>query len=184
MGVDMLGFNLDPEDPGAVTMEDYAEITGWLSGVRFVAEFSRSEISEIASVFCDLKPYAVEVSDPELPEDLNLRGIPSLLKLKLASGRLQDLEKVMDYCSGSVEYFILEAEGTVTENLKKILSELAGTYPVLLGGNLTTAQILELVDELPLKGISLKGSKELKPGFKDYEQLGDVLEALDVDDPG
>ncbi len=181
MGVDMLGFNLDAEDPEAISMEDYTEIAEWLSGVRFIGEFSRAEISEIASVYCELNLDAVEVIDPDLPADLSLRGIPAILKIALEDSE-DNMKAMMDYCSDSVEYFILEVKGTLTDAMESMLRKLAGDFPVLLGGDLPEKKILELAEKLPLKGIALKGSREEKPGFKDYDALADILEKLEIDD--
>ncbi len=182
MGVGMLGFNFDTENPEAITDQDYTEITEWLSGVRFVGEFNNTEIDEIASVYCDLNLDAVEISDPELPGELSLRGIPALLKIILEDGGTENLRTIMDYCSDAVEYFIVEIKGTFTEPVKNTLKELAEDFPVLLGAELPAGQLLELLDELPLKGIALKGSREVKPGFKDYDELAGILEALEIDE--
>ena len=42
MGVDMLGFALEPTNPDSISPEKYTEIIGWLSGVKFVGEFEQS----------------------------------------------------------------------------------------------------------------------------------------------
>jgi phosphoribosylanthranilate isomerase len=37
------------------------------------------------------------------------------------------------------------------------------------------------IDNTHILGICLKGSIEVKPGFKDYDELADILEMLEVD---
>ena len=33
-----------------------------------------------------------------------------------------------------------------------------------------------------VKGISLKGGEEIRPGYKDFDELADILEALEIED--
>ena len=40
----------------------------------------------------------------------------------------------------------------------------------------------QIIDEYPIKGISLKGGDEIKPGLRDYDELADILEAIEIED--
>lgn len=182
MGVDMLGFNVRPGDPESISYDDYKEIAGWVSGVRLVGELHGSDIDTILRVSGFLEFDAVEVDNPEICLDLSLKGIPVLLRLDLMEGQVKNLRSVMEYCTGAVDYFLLEVHKNFSVGTQNALTALSRYYPVLLSGDLTSDQILNWVDSLPVQGIALKGSKEIKPGFKDYDELGDILEALEVDD--
>ena len=41
--------------------------------------------------------------------------------------------------------------------------------------------VASILENLPLKGIALNGSQELKPGLKDYDNLSEILEKLEVE---
>ena len=59
--------------------------------------------------------------------------------------------------------------------------ELSNEYPVILGFGINEQNAHSIAKELGLAGISLAGSSEIRPGFKDYDELADILEVLEVD---
>jgi len=181
MGVDMLGFNFKAGDPEAISINDYKGIAEWLSGVRFVGEFQDSSIDIIRDISDQLQFDAIEIDNPEICRELAVDGIPIVLKFDPHDPQGQ-IRTVMEYCAGSVEYFLIVVNESVSDEVKKTISALANDFPVLLGGNLSADLVLNLIDTLPVQGIALKGSKEIKPGFKDYDELADILESLEIDD--
>ena len=65
------------------------------------------------------------------------------------------------------------------ENTVDRLRKISQTFPVLLGGNLQPDSVVSLMEKTQCKGIALKGSEEIKPGFKDYDELAEILEILE-----
>ncbi|MEY3451559.1 MAG: hypothetical protein RL711_1385, partial [Bacteroidota bacterium] len=47
MGVDMIGFSLDEDDPAYLTIDEINAITGWISGVKLVGETKEFNIEKI-----------------------------------------------------------------------------------------------------------------------------------------
>jgi len=43
------------------------------------------------------------------------------------------------------------------------------------------SNVESLFEELPLAGIALKGGDEIRAGYKDYDELADILELLEED---
>jgi len=41
---------------------------------------------------------------------------------------------------------------------------------------------VELVEETGVKGIEMEGGEEIKPGLKDFDELAEILEALEIED--
>ncbi|MGB3586453.1 MAG: phosphoribosylanthranilate isomerase, partial [Tunicatimonas sp.] len=81
-----------------------------------------------------------------------------------------------------VTYFVLEnSHGSAHLTLDDTL-HLAEHYPILLGFGITPDNILSLVDNSAILGIALKGSNEIKPGYKDFDDLAEILEVLEVDE--
>jgi phosphoribosylanthranilate isomerase len=60
------------------------------------------------------------------------------------------------------------------------MKQLSNQFPILV--KVTSSQGLDdLLATKAINGITLNGSQEIKPGLKDYTNLADVLEQLDVD---
>src|SRR5690606_31205998 len=79
MGVNLIGFSLDPTNPKAVTPEQFSEITGWISGVKLVGEFYESSPLVIKEL---LGAYAVDYLQIKSVEELDYLStvnIPILL---------------------------------------------------------------------------------------------------------
>ncbi len=168
MGVDMLGFNLNPDADTYVSPECFKEITGWISGVRLVGEFGNASHQVINKVISDYKLDMVQMSDTNLISTLVL---PIILQVN-------SLEKLLSgtHVEG-VQYYLLD-DFVDIESLKT----LSGHQPILIGNDINAGNIISFLENTTIKGIALKGSIEEKPGFKDYDQLADILEVLETDD--
>ena len=81
----------------------------------------------------------------------------------------------------NIKYILIELDGNNPE-LEKEIEKLAAIYPILKGYNLLANTVASEMAQKQFAGISLKGSQELKPGFKDYDELADILEALEDED--
>jgi phosphoribosylanthranilate isomerase len=65
----------------------------------------------------------------------------------------------------------------VQEKIKNI----AAKCELLLGFGFDDKNIEQLLDSTPLKGISMKAGHEIRPGIKDFDELADILETLELD---
>ncbi|MFK7901000.1 MAG: hypothetical protein AB8B61_09610 [Cyclobacteriaceae bacterium] len=153
MGVDLVGFPLD--GPYAISIEDVKEITGWIEGVRLVAEYESTDINTIKSNQESFPFELIQVENEGLANDLIKEGYQIVLK----TDRLpQD--------STPFAYVIVDSRN---ENVPK---------NCLLGGESITK---DSVQTLSVDGIHLVGSQEIRPGYKDFDELADILEVLEVD---
>ncbi|MEM9859524.1 MAG: hypothetical protein AAF843_19375, partial [Bacteroidota bacterium] len=53
---------------------------------------------------------------------------------------------------------------------------------VLLDCDIQASSVLGLIEETKAYGISLTAGHEIRPGYKDYDELADILEILETDD--
>jgi phosphoribosylanthranilate isomerase len=60
--------------------------------------------------------------------------------------------------------------------------EIAENHKILLGFGVEADNVLDLIDSSSISGIALKGGDEIKPGYKDFDALADILEAIEVED--
>ncbi len=186
MGVDMLGFSIDESAPSFITPKKYQELRAWIAGVQLVAESSATDPLALLQVLSDYEVDALQVEDPDLlPFLKNESGKPLLLRVNVDRYEADELDALMGRYSLDVAYFLLESDSNepLNEEWKGYLHTLGRDYPILLGFGLEGEEsIADFVENSPINGIALKGSEELRPGYKDFGTLMDILEALELDD--
>ncbi|WP_052354075.1 hypothetical protein [Flectobacillus major] len=179
MGVEYIGFSMDE-----VPFEQYKEMRGWLAGVQIVGETDTKDISQILDLVETFQPDLVQVSAQNLPdlEQLQRVGLPIILKTDFATANLPALFQTT---AGYVEYFLLENTDEFAQLDDAALSQIdawAFQYPILLAFGIKEDSIGQLIDDIPVKGIALKGGQEIRPGFADMDELMNILEAIESED--
>lgn len=183
MGVELMGFNFNPNDPDHISEDSFKEIAGWISGVAYVGEFGDNLPEYIINTTEALGLDYIEVDKPNLLVHLKSLGIPVILKIDIAHYTdPADLGQLLNDYEHSVTYFNLFTSGSFTEEYWIKTTEYMMNYPIILGYNITAKNINYLIDSTKLEGISLKGGNELKPGYKDFDELAEILEAIEIDD--
>jgi phosphoribosylanthranilate isomerase len=183
MGVDMLGFSMDADTPDYVNPTRFAEIRQWIAGVQIVGETQQTNPETIETLLETYQPDALQVDESALLPYLATFGKPLLLRIDLTHSTLEQLAAIYATTHEHVAYFLLDSPAMLhlDDDMKATLRQLAQTYPILLGAGITAETVQTLLTDLPLRGISLRGGEEDRPGSKDFGDLMDVLEALDSD---
>jgi phosphoribosylanthranilate isomerase len=169
MGVDMLGFTVIEDQPHYIPPKLYQDIRGWVAGPTFIAElYGMKSPESLPSILEDYKPDFLEVGVAELeiiPPSVQQQIIIRIEK----SGDLDVIKRF----EGQVSYIIID------ETSKNVIQDVARHAPVII--RLQTFAGLDLLDSSEVKGIALSGSPEIRPGFKDYGDLADVLDQLEIE---
>ena len=185
MGVDVLGFSFEPDNPDYIDPTKYTAITEWLSGVEFCAEFSQATAEQIQETLQQYPQVAyLQIRNADYLPVLQLLRIPIILRLDAAL--LEDstaLQEIMQKSAADVAYFFFEddAELQNTDQIDMVL-HLAEQYPLILGFGLDEKNVLAILENSHIKGIALRGGDEIKPGLKDFDDLADILETIEIDD--
>ncbi|MEQ9426609.1 MAG: hypothetical protein RJQ09_19455 [Cyclobacteriaceae bacterium] len=161
MGVEMLGFDLNPKSEAYVSPEFFKEISGWVAGVKYVGECAGMPAQEIKKVLGDYELDLIEIDEESLELALDT-GMEYILKSV----------KVPDQLPDGVTFIHRE---------EAVQNDKVSNAKLLIGGNLDDSKVLKLIENTSVSGICLQGSTEDKPGFKDYDALADILEALEID---
>lgn len=177
MGVELVGFVMDKFSDDYTPPEKLKEIKSWLAGVQIVGETDATDYDEIAALLQSYEVDILQISDPTLLPKINTLGKPIILKLDAESTYLEDYLK--NY-NTFVEYFLIDGK-ELNDFFLYHLKEYSADSAVILGFGITPENVHQLLADTPIKGIALKGSHEIRPGYKDYEELSDILEQLDVD---
>jgi phosphoribosylanthranilate isomerase len=181
MGVHYLGFNFVKNHENYIAPEIVEEIRPWISGPLIVGEFENSETSYINEILSKVPLDLIEINGTDKLNKLTLLGKSIILKCNVSQyDSLTRLEEDMKYANDLVEFFILDQLSGKIENIKQMLHRF-DSYPILLGSDISSENVITIVEETNVMGIALKGGKEEQVGFKDYEELADILEKLEID---
>jgi phosphoribosylanthranilate isomerase len=182
MGVDLLGYRLDPGVEDAMDLNNFREINEWVAGIQTVGEYGNAEAATIMRTDALFHTDYIEYSRPELTHDLKSMNRPLILTLYLDDLNDSDLNSTLEYCSGTVDYYVLTSERPMTqEEITKAIIQIPPQYPIILGTGIDKNNIQSLLSTLPIRGVALSGSDEIRPGYKDYDRLADILEVLEED---
>jgi phosphoribosylanthranilate isomerase len=181
----MIGFDLEEGSKNYTSPQKFNEITGWLSGVDYVAEFESTHPEKILGL---LNEYT-GINFIEIKEEIYLRMLVNtsyglIFKKELKSE--EDLDELIAKAQFFEDFKIMLH--LVSENLEinagmiQKLHTLASKVEVLLGFGIEPETVLNLLEISGVKGIALEGGEEIKPGLKDFDQLAEILEVLEVED--
>jgi phosphoribosylanthranilate isomerase len=184
MGVDLLGFTLDPQDSSYVEPAAFKAITDWLAGVQTVGVLSHADAGEAENL---LQTYPLDYLMAETSADwkaLRAAGVPLLCQVSVDDNFTYEwFEYHFKAIQPEVSYFVLVSQqDTLSPATLRVIEAIAKDYSVILGFGIHVQNAHEIIHTLPLKGIALKGSHEIRPGFKDFDDLADILELLEVEE--
>ncbi|MDZ7604131.1 MAG: hypothetical protein U5K79_00760 [Cyclobacteriaceae bacterium] len=176
MGVDLIGFRLDPAAEGSLSAAKFKEIAGWISGVKIVGEFG-SATSETIKDF--LTSINIDYILAESGSDLHILG--SVEKPLIIQVSIEDLIKGSrpEMNQNNAAYLLLTSELNST-NIPKA-AFLNANLPMILGYGITAENVAALASDYGFAGISLTGGSEERPGYKDYDEMAEILEEIKVD---
>lgn len=181
MGVEMIGFKLDQNQPESLSQPTFKEISEWISGVKIVGEFGDLSKDQIEAFLTTSTADYLLVPEIGQLEKYSSLSKPLILQMELNSSFDEQLA-ALNFSSAALDYLLITSQKDVIDDQDRAkILELSNEYPLLLGFGLTEQNAVGIADELGLAGISLAGSSEIRPGFKDYDELADILEALEVD---
>lgn len=183
MYVDLLGFSIEEESDKFISPTQFNEITGWVSGLEFVGEFLTSTASEVQEKLVSYPSITwIEHDRIEPLTEMEGRGFGLIYKMDLEAVRHIELEVAERLSQSGIIFHITSDNEELNEDEKSSIKILSENCKVILGVGITALTVLELITELNLYGISLTGGTEIKPGLKDFDELADILEALEVED--
>ena len=174
MGVDYISFRIDRTHPKYVDLANYNEITNWIEGIKFIGE---------SSVVTEQKNSGHKINQLLL-DDITLikqySGSPALWSIPIE--KMSGYTDLLSTHLSSIDSIIITSQKSViSEKHKTQIKDFSKKFNLFLSYGITSENVLSLIRELPIKGISLKGSDEIRVGFKDYDELANILEQLEKD---
>ena len=173
MGVESIGFDLSESNAARLSPESVKEITDWVVGVDIVGELGLSPASYAAGYPTNY----LEFSEGELLPDEQF----NVLRIPTNGLGMPELESKLKLYSDRVKYFIISIEEPDLAEVGQVLKALAKEYPIFIHTDFTPYNVHYLLEVVRPQGIELKGGQEDKPGFKDYDEIAEILELLEED---
>lgn len=174
MGVKWLGFS--SQDLGSILSEnDLRGILQWVEGIESVLEIRNHKLDNDL-LKMDFDSYLSEEAGL-FPQDEKSKIFEiSIESSKSLESSVEDLN--------NYDYLLLKSSKD-TENIdeaqKQLLLNLTGKHQLILGFGINVNNLNWIEKELKPAGIMLKGGNEIRPGFKDFDELADILEYLEID---
>ncbi len=183
MGVEILGFCLDATSADFVSPQQFQSIAGWIAGVQFAGEVLDADQVDLKALLPHYSVQWLQIENASDWEELARLEIPLICKVPWqAESTAHWFNERYSAVAPFVSLFLLESDLTeLTESMRYEIGNVAKQYEILLGFGLESYSILSLLEQMPLKGVALRGSHEIRPGYKEFGELADILETLEAE---
>jgi len=191
--VEWMGFVLDPASELYVAPRDVQAIRDWIDGPGAVGEFGMQSAGEIQTAVELLQLDAIQAGMFTSAETLTeLQASQPVIKevvIETDSAEAFLLEQ-FDEFAHLAAFFLLnfEKNGITWRQLQQrggpslALRSICRQHAVYLAIDLDTEHLDELLIELQPEGLSLQGGKEEKTGYKSFDEIDDIFDALEMED--
>ncbi len=175
MMVDSLGYNLDENSESRISYKTANEISKWVNGVKFVAEFNNSSSKYINNILDNSFFDAIEIDFKKSISDLKFD--PQNIIIKITEPNSID-HKINNYLKSNFPLTqTIVVDNISSSNINK-LQALDKKFMIIVNPFDKLENMLKILDKYKY-GILLKGSNEIRPGFKDYDTISDILESIE-----
>ncbi|RNI30712.1 phosphoribosylanthranilate isomerase [Rufibacter latericius] len=182
MGVEMLGFSLQQGQANHLTPAAFKEISGWVSGVKLVGEVTNLPIQELEELLLEYKVDMLQLNSLYFIEEMDDLPLPIILRVLIDKDTVEEnLISTLETYHQHVEYFLIDSEdfSFIDDTNLRFLRDISKKYPILLGFGLTKDNTRQALDKIHPAGIALKGGQEIRPGFKNFDELEEIFEQLE-----
>lgn len=189
--VTWLGFDLSPGSENYIDTAQMLAIKEWVDGVEIVGEFGLESADDILAATRELDLDAVQLSMIASDETARTLAeqIPVIKEIVPEYHHSDDdLKEYFKASPENVAYFLLNLEknGFTWQDLQagspftlEAVQAICAQFPVLLALNFKPREVSEILHQLPVQGLHLKGGDEEKVGFKSFDDLDEILDLLD-----
>ena len=175
MMVDSLGYNLDENSESRISYKTANEISKWVNGVKFVAEFNNSSSKYINKILDNSFFDAIEIDFKKSISDLKFD--PQNIIIKITDPNSID-HKINNYLKSNFPLTQTIVVDNISSSSINKLEVLDKRFMIIVNPFDKLENMLKILDKYKY-GILLKGSNEIRPGFKDYDTISDILESIE-----
>lgn len=166
-GVEGMAYNIDSSSD-SLSSKKLKEVVDWVEGPATMIKMEGLEVPENLGDYKSQIDIQSVIIGPYI-DATNLPDFDKIYRICTIEDGWQD----NDHLILSFPFSIHNLTDLQIENIKKITA----AKEVFLDANFTAAD-LDKISELGFSGIILKGGEEEKVGFKSYDELDEILEAI------
>lgn len=183
MYVNLLGFNLERTADKYVSPELFNDISGWVSGVDFVGEFTHERNPDILEILENYPAIKwIEYDRIDVLRTLEGKGYALIYKMNLEEVRHIEPDVAKTLNQSGIIFHVVSVDDVLSAEDIRVIKKLTESCKVILGTGITIENVQTLVEEAGIYGISLSGGDEIKPGLKDMDLLAEILEKLEIEE--
>jgi len=180
MFVDILGFSLEEGTPHYVSPNQFQEITGWISGADYAAEFTESDAYIIERKLADY-PGINWIESNDLDNLIQLKNLGKKLIYRVSMEGIESIVQQIELLNQyQITLHITSIENILSIDNEVFIKELIGKVSLFLGFGINPENASSLSEIPGLAGLALDGGDEIKPGLRDFDQLASILENLEL----
>lgn len=182
MHVDALGFCLERSSPNFISGSQFQEITGWISGIAYAAEFTQSTAEEINALL-PAYPGISWIESEHFDTLIKLKDTGLGLIYKVSIEQLLLMPDLKELLFGQdITLHLTSSKEALNIEYQSLIEKISPFTKVLLGFGIQANNASQLSALPGVHGLALDGGDEIKPGLRDFDQLADILESLELDD--
>ncbi len=189
-GVEWLGFCFDPSSENYLSIQAMNAIKAWIEGPKIIGEFGLQSTEEILGAIDLLALDGIQLSMHAELDQVKALQTQFIVKEVIIEKNtaFSTLAQHLAIFAPYVNIFLLnfDKNGISWEMLQEdpsfdlgVLQAVCKTHSCILSIDFQPAAIDKMLTALPLHGLNVKGGTEEKVGFKSYDELDDIFEALE-----
>ena len=175
MMVDSLGYNLDENSNNILSIDSVKEISQWVNGVKFIAEFYNSSEKHINKILENEIFDAIQLNIENKIKNINFNDSKVLIRISNPNEINENTNKLLDENFPKTETLIID--NLSNESINN-LGYLDKKYMLIINPYEDISSLISKIKHNNF-GLLLKGSSEIRPGLKDYDSLSEFLESID-----
>lgn len=182
-----IGFNLEEGNDSYIPPVNVKAMKEWLEGPQFVGEFgSFVDVQAVINLVSALGLNAVQVGTlcgKDTIQTLHEKGIPVIKEITWnESSTWEGIEKEYDGLAPFVEFFLIDfsQNNIVIDDMKKQITHICQLHPTLIDAHIEGADAETFLENTQAFGLAIKGGDEEKVGYKSFDDLDDIFEALEI----
>ena len=175
MMVDIIGFDVNEFSVKCLNEEKVKDISTWINGVKIVGDFENSSKEHITKLINKniFSSIMIDISNHYLLNNLDIDNV--IIKISDNHYNEELISSILDNHKNLIEIIVFES----FNNLKlEFIKSLNNKLRILVKPLPSLSDTKKMLDKYNL-GLYLNGSDEIRPGYKDYDSLSEILEDID-----
>ena len=182
-----IGFNLEEGNDSYIQPMNVKAMKEWLEGPQFVGEFgSFVEVESVVNLVDALGLDAVQVGtlcSQETIQALHEKEIPIIKEITWnETSTWEAIQQEYTDLAPFVELFLIDfsQNNFAIDDMKEQIINICQLHPTFIDANIKGADAEKFLEETKAFGFSIKGGDEEKVGYKSFDDLDDIFEALEI----